>query len=66
MDLFTESEVKRARKIINKAALPHKRIRNEILTDEVMARIDKQTGQTNDRRYMAYRLEALVNAEDSL
>lgn len=64
--MFTEDEVKRARKIINKAALPHKRIRNEILTDEVMKRIDNATGQTNDRRYMAYRLEALVNAEDSL
>ena len=37
------------------------RIRDEIITDEVMKRIDGETGQENDRRYMAYRLEYVAS-----
>jgi len=61
---FTESEVQRARDIIKTSrdsAQASQRIRDEIVTDEVMGRIDKSTGQKNDRAYMAYRLEYLAS-----
>ena len=57
IDLFTEDEVLRARKLLQESAIPHQAILDTIVTDEVMARIDLSTGQRNDRRYMAYRLE---------
>lgn len=57
IDLFTEDEVRRARKLLQESAIPHQAILDTIITDEVMARIDLSTGQRNDRRYMAYRLE---------
>lgn len=57
IDLFTEDEVRRARKLLQESAIPHQAILDTIVTDEVMARIDLSTGQRNDRRYMAYRLE---------
>lgn len=57
IDLFTEDEVRRARKLLKESAIPHQAILDTIITDEVMERIDLSTGQRNDRRYMAYRLE---------
>lgn len=57
IDLFTEDEVRRARKLLKESTIPHQAILDTIITDEVMARIDLFTGQRNDRRYMAYRLE---------
>lgn len=62
IDLFTEEEVRRAKKIIAEAkeATPHNRLRDEVVTEEVMQRIDQETGQQNDRNYMAYRLEYIA------
>lgn len=63
-DLFTELEVQRAKDIIATSRdTPQisQRIFDEIITDEVMKRIDKETGQTNDRKYMAYRLEYVAS-----
>ena len=63
-DLFTAEEIKRAKDIIatsRDSAQASQRIRDEIVTDEVMKRINKESGQTNDRRYMAYRLEYLAS-----
>ena len=64
IDLYTEGEVKRAKDIIatsRDSAQVSQRIRDEIITDEVMKRIDGETGQENDRRYMAYRLEYVAS-----
>ena len=60
-DLFTADEVKRAKDILATATAPHTRIRDEIITDDVMQRIDQQTGQKNDPLYMAYRLEYVAS-----
>lgn len=49
VDLFTQDEVRRA-KGASIAAVA------EIITPAVMSRIDAETGQQNDARYMAYRL----------
>lgn len=51
-DLFTEKEVEAARKILDHTD----RVHDEIVTPEVMERINRETGQENDRRYMTYRL----------
>ena len=59
IDLFTDREVQAARVILKSShdsVQAHRRILNEIVTDEVMARIDADTGQPNSRDYMAYRL----------
>ena len=64
IDLFTRDEVQRAKDIIATSmdgAQVSSRIRDEIITDEVMKRIDGETGQENDRRYMAYRLEYVAS-----
>ena len=64
IDLFTEDEVQRAKTILKSShdsAQASQRIRDEIVTDEVMKRIDGETGQGNDRRYMAYRLEYVAS-----
>lgn len=53
-DLFTEDEVRRAQKFI--AANTPEEIPT-IVTDEVMERINKETGQENVQLYMAYRLQ---------
>lgn len=63
-DLFTAEEIQRAKDIIKTSRdAPHisQRIHDEIITDEVMARINKGTGQENDRKYMAYRLEYVAS-----
>ena len=63
IDLFTAHEVSRARDILRTSmdtVQASRRIFEEVVTDEVMNRIDRETNQTNDRRYMAYRLEAIV------
>lgn len=61
IDLFTEDEVARAKRLVARNPLnAHPYIREEIVTDEVMKRIDETTGQANDRNYMAYRLEHLA------
>lgn len=57
IDLFTEDEVSRAKSLLRNQSNPHYRILEEIVTAEVMQRIDDETGQKNDRDYMAYRLE---------
>lgn len=49
IDLFTQDEVRRAKGATIDAAV-------KIITPAVMSRIDAETGQTNDARYMAYRL----------
>ena len=64
IDLFTAAEVQRAKDIIATSmdgAQASSRIRDEIVTDEVMQRINRDTGQENDRRYMAYRLEYVAS-----
>lgn len=63
-DLFTADEIQRAKDIIATSRdTPQisQRIHDEIITDEVMARINKGTGQENDRKYMAYRLEYVAS-----
>ena len=63
VDLFTVEELKRAQDIrsTSRDNLQFiQRVQDDILTDEVMARIDKATGQTNDRKYMAYRIEYVL------
>lgn len=65
IDLFTRDEVQRAKTILSSSmdtVQKNKRLRDEIITDEVMQRIDCETGQKNDRRYMAYRLEYVASA----
>lgn len=57
IDLFTEDEVRKARKLLAESSTPHQAILDTIVTDDVMARIDLPTGQRNDRSYIAYRLE---------
>lgn len=57
IDLFTENEVRKARKLLAESSTPHSDILDQIVTPEVMARIDLATNQRNDRTYMAYRLE---------
>lgn len=63
IDLFTRDEVQRAKTIMRDGPTPHARILDEIVTDEVMQRINRDTGQENDRRYMAYRLEYVAGGE---
>lgn len=63
IDLFTEDEVSRARSVIATSMdlrQRHQRLFDEIVTPEVMARIDAATGQANNRDYMAYRVEYLA------
>lgn len=55
IDLFTTKEVEAAKSIVRKGGGAPE-IAESVVTPSVMHRIDKQTGQTNDRRYMAYRL----------
>lgn len=63
-NLFTADEVRRAKDIVAKTDLGEvQRKMATIVTSEVMARIDKQTGQTNDRAFMCYALEYLVSLE---
>lgn len=54
-DLFTLEELRAAK------GKDFDHIFNVIVTEEVMERIAKATGQSNDRRYMSYRLEYLAN-----
>ncbi len=56
VDLFTAAEVKAARRIIAAEPFATDRVRQEVVTPEVMARINRETGQSNDRLYMTYRL----------
>lgn len=63
VDLFTVEELKRAQDLrATSRDNPQfiQRVQDEILTDEAMARIDKATGQANDRKYMAYRIEYVI------
>ncbi len=66
VDVFTTEEVKRAKEIVRTCVHPdqaHKRILNEIVTPEVVERINRETGQPNLARYMAYRLEYVATAD---
>lgn len=61
---FTRYEVQQARdlkRVCLDGVQFHARIYEDIVTEEVMARIDRETGQTNDRHYMAYHLENVSN-----
>lgn len=60
IDVFTPDEIDRAKKIIAQTDTPHARLKDEIVTEDVMKRIDQETGQENVRSYMAYRLEYLA------
>lgn len=55
-DLFTAAEVKAARRILAAEPFATDRVRQEVVTPEVMARINRETGHSNDRLYMTYRL----------
>ena len=59
IDLFTESEVRRAQAALKDGGVVNQKLYN-VVTEKVMQRIDEQTGQQNDRRYMAYRLEYIA------
>lgn len=61
IDLFTETEIRAAKKIMQNTATPHEAIVEKVVTEEVMARIDAETGQPNDRSYVAYRLEYIAS-----
>lgn len=60
IDLFTADEVKRAKKIMQGSLIAMPTIRDQIVTEEVMERINRETGQQNHRDYMAYRLEHIA------
>lgn len=51
--LFTPREVEAARRLLRQGT---EAVRDAVVTPEVMARIDRVTGQKNDRTYMTYRL----------
>lgn len=61
IDLFTRAEVNAAKKIMRDTATPNERIYEEVVTEEVMQRIRRETGQDNHRGYMAYRLEHIAS-----
>ncbi len=54
IDLFTAEEIKAAKGRDADYIVEH------VVTEEVMRRIDRVTGQENLRRYMAYRLQYLA------
>lgn len=60
IDLFTADEVRRAKKIMQRSLIAMPTIRDQIVTEEVMERINRETGQQNNRDYMAYRLEYIA------
>lgn len=62
IDLFTVSEVRKAKNILTNGngAPAHFRLMDEVLTPEVMRRIDNEAGLLNDRDYIAYRLEYIA------
>lgn len=62
IDLFTDTEVKAAQEILNTSPIweVNHKILNDVVTEETMARIDRETGQQNDRLYMAYRLQHII------
>jgi hypothetical protein len=62
-DLFTRNEVQRAKVIIassRDALQVHHRLRREVLTEEVLQRIDRATKTLNQTTYIAYRLEFIA------
>ncbi len=61
IDLFTADEVKRAKKIMQRSLIAMPAIRDQIVTEKMMERIDRETGQQNHREYIAYRLEHIAN-----
>ena len=63
IDLFTDGEIRRARAILRKAGAgsAHVQLMEYVVTAEVMERINRQTGQENDRSYLAYRLEFVAD-----
>lgn len=62
-DLLPEDKVKAAWRIMSQADDDatvgdiHRRLVDEVLTDDVMAKIDAATHQKNDRAYLAYALQ---------
>lgn len=65
IDLFTDAEVKHAQAIMRNGGIVHQKLHDDVVTDEVMQRIGEQTGQENNRRYMAYRLEYIAATHQS-
>lgn len=62
-ELLPENKIKTAWKIMSTADDDatvgdiHQRLMDEVLTDDVMAKIDAATDQKNDRAYLAYALQ---------
>jgi hypothetical protein len=63
-ELFTEEELRRAVRLYNRSAVGHfnKDCVREIVTPEVVARINKLLGQENDAGYLAYVIEYAILA----
>lgn len=62
-ELFTDAEIKHAADLYARA-LPGTFCENvvrEVITPDVMARIDKHLGQKNDARYFGYALEYAIS-----
>lgn len=58
-DLFTDQEIKRAAELFERAQPGTfcTTVVREVITPEVLARIDQRLGQKNDARYWGYALE---------
>lgn len=65
-ELFTINELKRAAELLTACQRDGRRFNsvviNELLTAEVLARINRKTGQENDPRYLGYMLEFAVGS----
>lgn len=55
--LFTKDEIKKAMKIVRDNPQPNDLLKRDVLTPEVMARIDETTGQENNIDYLCYALQ---------
>ncbi len=62
IDVYTHDEVNHAKRILNelKGAPANDRLQAEVVTEEVMTRINQETGQENVRAYIAYRLQFIA------
>lgn len=63
-DLFTNDELQRAAKLYDRSVVGrfNENCVREIVTPEVVERINKQLGQENDARYLAYVIEYALMA----
>lgn len=65
IDLFTDAEVKHAQAIMRNGGIVHQKLYDDVVTDEVMQRINEQTGEENNRQYMAYQLEYITTTHQN-